>query len=172
MLDEKNMSIYAVEVDVGKARTGNEASGYHSYLMLVDETDPAAPKSKEELHFLSSQGDVPFLCAVTKRVDRDLSLLNMRGYIGGKGKEMLKYWNYGIRVASEISDLNLQFSHAASNSEKDEESIINCRAGVKAVIEALGMKYEHVLDILETRGGSQSNILRKVPAEFLQKCSL
>jgi len=152
---------------VGTERTGNPECPYHSFLMLVDETDLENPVVLDELHFIARQHNShPFLQAVTKRADRDFSKLNMRGYIGGHEEHMREFWERGLDVAAEISSLQVPFSKAAG------EKAINCRAGVKAVIEAMGMDFEPVLDNPGAMIGARSNLISQLPAEVLENARI
>lgn len=163
MHGNRHFAIYAIEAEVGVTRTGNPDCPYHSFLMLVDETDLENPIVMEELHFVAnSREGHTFLQAITKRVDRDFSQLNMRGYIGGNEEHMREFWERGLDVAFEITSLQEPFTKAAG------EKAINCRAGVKAVIEAMGMDFEPVIDDPGAMIGARSNLIEKLSPEVIE----
>lgn len=161
-------SFYAVEAGVGEEKTKLEGQGYHNFIVLVDETPGRSPEIVEELHFVMQtngleEGQAPYIHAITKPGRRDLSTLVLRPYVGGYADVMVPAWNKAVEIGAEVGSLNLCFSTSAG------KDAINCRAGVKAVVELLGLEYEPVLLVPGATAGIESNIAEKISTEnFLQ----
>ncbi len=163
---ETCFSIYAAEANVGECKTGLEGQDYHSFLVIVDETPGRDPAVVEELHFLMQsngleEGQKPYLHAVTKQTDRDLSSIETKGYVGGTASVMVPIWNKAVDISSEISSLELEFSQSCSLDS------VNCRAGSKAVIEGLGLDYAPVLEGGAVDIGSGSNLVDQLSEEVV-----
>ncbi len=145
MTNDLCFSLYAVELNVGEDRTGLKGQDYHAFLALVDETPDQQPKIIQELHFTLktkglAEGQRPYLHAVVKTdTQRDLSSLKMLGYIGGRNDIMIPVWEHALDVGFEVGSLKKEFSTGSAPSG------INCRAGVKAVIDRLGLDYTPVI---------------------------
>ncbi len=144
---DKNIcfSLYAVEVKVGEEKTGLKRQDYHAFLALVDETPNQPPRIVEELHFTMqtkglSEGQSPYIHAVTKsNTNRDISTLEMYGYVGGNIEVMRPVWEHALDVGYEIGRLQKEFSNSGQSDG------INCRAGVKSVIDSLKLDYNPVI---------------------------
>ncbi len=161
-------SLYAVEARVGEHRTGVFGCPYHAFLVLRNESSGAPSKELMEMHFVMktkglAEGQKPYLHAITKICrDRDFSQLSVRGYVGGRADVMLPAWDKATKIGLEISDLEIPFSLNAG------KEAVNCRAGVKAVIESLGLDYEPVLWGESVEKGTESRILDQIPPETLE----
>ncbi len=159
-------SLYALEAWVGENKTGLKGQDYHSFLAMVDETPGRTPKIVAELHFTMqrnglAEGQKPYLHAVTKtNTERDLSELEMLGYIGGDIEVMRPVWEHALDVGFEIGQLQKEFSTSGAPSG------INCRAGVKAVIDSLGLEYRPAIEGNDAVAiGTESNLAEEIPNE-------
>ncbi len=158
-------SLYAVEAEVGESRTGKKGEDYHSFLLLRDETPGQDPQIVEELHFIMqkhglAEGQKPFMHAVTKaNTDRDFDALEKRGYIGGDADVMRHVWEEAINIGFEIGQLQKEFG----------KNSMNCRAGSKAVIDGLGLKYSPVIESGHVAmRGSDTNLISEIPERHFE----
>ncbi len=162
MNDDTCFSIYASEINVGADRTGLNDQDYHAFLMLVNETPDNTPHIVEELHFVMNinglaEGQDPYMHAITKLIGRDMDTLTSKGYVGGKADTMIPLWNKAIEISSAISNLELKFSTDAGR------EAINCRAGVKAVIDSLKLEFDPVIRGEKVESGINTNIKSLLP---------
>lgn len=161
-MTDKKLSLYAIEQDVGECKTGLKGQGHHAYLALVDETDGDSPKIVEELHFIIkmsglSDGQRPYLHAVTKPGGRSMAGVTLIPSVGGDVDNMQEIWNRAVMIGTEISELELPFV------PQPERDAINCRAGVKAVLETLGLSFMPAVQCENAHAGVESNIQAQLP---------
>ncbi len=166
MDDNMCFSLYAVEAKVGEEKTGLKGQDYHAFLALVDETPDQEPQIVEELHFIMqtrgiSEGQKPYIYAVTKsQTGRDLSELETYGYIGGNIEVMRPVWEHALDVGYEVGKLQKEFSN------NGQSAGINCRAGVKAVIDSLGLDYNPVIKgNKQAEIGTESTLRSEIPED-------
>lgn len=155
-------ALYAVERGTGFAESNPEDDAYHSFLVLRDETPGKEPRIVEELHFKMqteglAAGQRPYLAPEVKSFDRDFSKLKTFGYIGGGADVMRPIWEKAVDLGHKLGDLHIPFDQQGATDSA------NCRAGVRAIIEALGLDYAPVLDYHGTRGGSDTHLVAQLP---------
>ncbi len=169
MNNEMCFSLYAVEAKVGEEKTCLDGQDYHGFLVLRDETPGRDPCIVEELDFIMQrhgleEGQKPYVHAVSKvGTDRDFSALEKHGYIGGSAEVMQSIWAEALDIGYEIGQLQREFSNTGGADG------INCRAGVKAVIDGLGLSYTPVI---EGGGGvtigTQSDLISEIPERHFE----
>ncbi len=156
---ERKLAIYAVEQPVAGA---DESSGYfHSFLVLVDETDgPLHKKSgdvgsaEQELHFFDSLDNCLKAHVYTRK--RDYREKVLTPYLNGDESYVRSIWNRALKTAAIISRLGLGFTAAAYHAGE-----YNCRSGTKAALEAMGFNFISGSDP-EMQKGTQAQIFAKV----------
>ncbi len=112
---------------------------HHAYLMLTLDT-PHSQEVLQELHF--NEGNhgvmVPNLRIknTSLKDDKDLDLFP---YVSGDEENILSMWNHALQHAAKIKQQNegLTFGYNYRHSEHAN----NCRTGVKALIQTMGMTF-------------------------------
>ena len=129
---ENKLSIYVVERDYG--------TYFHCFLALVDETIPSeTPNVIEQIHFnddlwgfMAPEIIQGFKHKYPERVDD----FHFFPYLGGKEADILPLWNHILKMVQNIKGAEIEFEAASSS-----PTAVNCRAGVKAAIQSLGIEF-------------------------------
>lgn len=166
MNNDKYLSLYAVESRVGEKRTCLEGQDYHSFIVLRDETPGQDPAIVEKLSFKMqleglSEGQKPYLILDTKTPEKQKDFKSSdlkKGYIGTMDTSVMSSaWEHAIEVGEKITALEKELS---------AENHINCRAGVKAVIDSLGLVFDPVTrDGKGVLIGTESNLIDEIDVE-------
>ncbi len=162
MNDQTCFALYAAESGVGEDRTLCQGQVYHGFLLMRDETPGRDPKIVQELHFVMQTeglkaGQEPYISPITKQGGRDFESLETYGYIGGTADVMVPIWNKAIDFGTELRRLEVPFDvHNGADA-------VNCRAGVRAMVEALGLDYAPVLEHHGASAGVDTHLVAQLP---------
>lgn len=157
-------ALYAAESGVGEDKTLCQGQVYHGFLLIRDETPDRDPEIIQELHFVMqteglAEGQEPYISPVTKPGGRDFDSLETYGYIGGTADVMVPIWNKAIDFGTELRRLEIPFD------QHDGADAVNCRAGARAIIEALGLDYAPVLDHYGASAGVETHLVNDLPED-------
>ena len=130
---------------------------YHAYLFLM-EKDPAsgAEKVLQRLCFNNTNGWV-----LTPNVRQGFeqsaqnanSGLSLVSVLSGAENEIFAKWNQALRAGQRIKDIEAVFGA----NFKESPTALNCRTGVKAVVEALDLTFKE--DFVKSQAGIQCDKL-------------
>lgn len=169
MLMSRKLSIYAAEHEI---KRGEAKGKSHSYLVLVDETDPSTPTPIEELHFTFTFDQKETIKSTVRReVLVPFERAEMFGQIGGDEEHVLRLWNKGLETALEIDKARIAFTSSASPTAK------NCRAGTRAALKGMDVEIylpddsrftpgsaRDLFELLETREAANDHRYAEDPA--------
>jgi len=155
MKSEKKYTLFAIEAHLGEEKTCSPRQDYHSFLGLVDVTNTQAPKIVDEIHFTSAGKKIQFFNTILlgnpSSGEDPFKDCVLSGIVSGNAADISQVWDKAKQISAKLTELNIDFSRA------NTPEAVNCRAGVKAVIEALGFEYNPVLEHV-AREGTSSNL--------------
>ena len=122
----------------------------------------ARPKILSELHFWRAQDqEQPDKWRITSQVrgeGRPIdNRLAMGGHIGGKEDFIQGEWSRAVEYAKSFDGMEVDNSDPMSPKTHD------CRAGVKTVVEYLGLDFYHVKEVPGTASGSDASLEELIP---------
>lgn len=153
ILNEPNHRTWSIKHVEQPFKNANEIDDYHSFLLLMDETDPAHPIPMDELHFVpaaqkedgrmilatvNTPGPYFLAAASYQNPARNMDDKKVVTYASGSPKHVLSIWNNALRIAAKITERKELFIP----NDSDPRAINNCRSGARAVIEKLGHAFQ------------------------------
>lgn len=151
--EQKNLAIYLAEREEVPVRSDDDFV-FHSFLLLIDES--MRPVSiLQQLHFTDAEDpytkELYLLPNARLGVSQDRVLDRVYAYpiIGGREYDVLEMWNYALSYASYVKVMKPEFSLDYI----DNPEAVNCRAGLMATLQALGIDIGH--DLFKQKGGTE-----------------
>ncbi len=156
MDDERKLSIYIAErLHDGVDDFGEHVQWHHAFLMLMDETHGNYKDAEvvQQLHFnddAASQMMRPHVREGMSSPER-LDALELFPYVSGNESDVLSMWNHALELAVKVKEEGVRFDKKDSALPQAN----NCRSGVKASIEAMGMTFcsDFAMSAAGTRAG-------------------
>lgn len=137
------LAIYVAE-RLETDRYSDEGDWHHSFLMLVDETTRPITVL-QQLHFDADSRNSCALLPIVMEGTSDPQKFGDRfnnilvyPVIGGKIRDVLNLWNDALAYSLDLKSKNITFDREYY---KFGEEAVNCRAGVIAALDSIGIDY-------------------------------
>ncbi|MGH1375633.1 MAG: hypothetical protein ACRBCK_04710 [Alphaproteobacteria bacterium] len=156
MNEERKLSVYIAEREQSEVNDfGEDVKFHHAFLMLMDETHGNYKEAQvvQQLHFNDDAASLMMRPHVREGMSSPerLDSLELFPYVSGNEGDVLSMWNHALELAAKVKEEGVRFDKKDSALPHAN----NCRSGVKAAIESMGMTF--CSDFTKSASGTKAN---------------